>query len=250
MKKVILLCGALLAMSATFAYAGGLNMSWGSCTEDGGAANKNFACNSNSGSNVLVCSFEPNLTNNGTTNGNAIIVDLQSATDPLPAWWNVNAAASNTLPNSNCRGNVVTVNATISPSAVNCADEFAGGETIGLGGYFITATNKARIKIAGAVPQNNLASTAPGTQYFACNLVISNAKTVPQTNCSGCSTPVCIVLNSIQVTAGGGVLDETIGNALTRNYATWQGGAIGGSGCPAAVPAKNTTWGAVKSLYR
>ena len=244
MKKVSLLCTALLMLAATMAHAGGLNMSWGACTEDGGAANKNFACTSNSGSNVLVCSFEPTLTNNGTTNGNAVIVDLQSASDPLPAWWNVNGAGSA------CRGNVVTVNSTISPSAVNCFDEFSGGETIGLGGYFITATNKARIKIAGAVPQTNLASTQPGYQYFACNLVISNAKTVPTSTCGGCSTPVCIVLNMIQVTAGGGALDENIVNPLTRNYVTWQGGAGITGGCPAAVPTKNTTWGAVKSLYR
>jgi hypothetical protein len=31
---------------------------------------------------------------------------------------------------------------------------------------------------------------------------------------------------------------------------TWQGGAIGNGGCPAATPTQNRTWGALKALYR
>jgi hypothetical protein len=37
---------------------------------------------------------------------------------------------------------------------------------------------------------------------------------------------------------------------LTSNFVTWQGGAIGGAGCPGATPAQNRTWGQVKSIYR
>jgi len=33
-----------------------------------------------------------------------------------------------------------------------------------------------------------------------------------------------------------------------RNHATWQGGISGD--CLAATPARNTTWGSVKALYR
>ena len=35
-----------------------------------------------------------------------------------------------------------------------------------------------------------------------------------------------------------------------KTYITWQGGAIGGNGCPTQVPVKRTSWGQVKSLYR
>jgi hypothetical protein len=44
--------------------------------------------------------------------------------------------------------------------------------------------------------------------------------------------------------------DNRIVNPLTGNFATWQGGAIGGAGCPAATPTQNKTWGQVKSIYR
>jgi len=241
---------SMFVASSAFAQVGsGIRCSWSTCYGDGAITNKNFACNSNSGSNVIVCSFSPTLTNNGTTNGNATVVDFQSQSSPLPQWWNTNVATTNTLPNTGCRGVAITVNATISPSAVNCLDEFNGGETIGLGGYFITATNRARIKIAGAVPQNNLASTSPGNEYFACNLVFSNAKTVGTGSCAGCTDPVCVVLQSIEITAGGGVLDEKLGNPIGagQNIITWQGTPTGGC---ASVPTRNRTWGSIKSLYR
>ena len=46
MKKVILLCGALLALTAVVAQAGpGTNLRWNACLGDGGVPNRAFACN-------------------------------------------------------------------------------------------------------------------------------------------------------------------------------------------------------------
>ena len=83
-----------------------------------------------------------------------------------------------------------------------------------------------------------------------------NAKTVGLGSCAGCLTPVCIVLNSVNVVAGTSANIKLSGptNGIDSNVATWQGGAgvstLLGQGCPAATPNRNTTWGQVKSLYR
>jgi hypothetical protein len=245
MKKVILLCGALLALTATVASAGGLNLAWNNCLGEGTPVlNKNYACTSNAGTDIAVASFIPTMTS-ATVNGNELVFDLQSSGATLPAWWQFFNPGT-------CRSTSLSIDAAANANNVVCIDEFAGQATTGIGAYVIGfgGANRARIKIAEAVPATALASVDPTGEYFSLNLKINHLKTGGATACAGCSTPVCIVLNSIKLTAGGGDLDEFIGNAAVSNYVTWQGGAIGAGGCPAATPTHNTTWGAVKSLYR
>jgi hypothetical protein len=79
--------------------------------------------------------------------------------------------------------------------------------------------------------------------------MITNAKTVGSPSCAGCTTPMHRVHLSQHHHLG-----QPTGIKLTEpatpgsNYITWQGG--GGNFCPAATPTRNSTWGAVKSLYR
>ena len=55
MKKTILLCGALLALTASVASAAGLNFAWNNCYGEGtGTQNRSFLCNLNTGSNNIV----------------------------------------------------------------------------------------------------------------------------------------------------------------------------------------------------
>lgn len=83
-------------------------------------------------------------------------------------------------------------------------------------------------------------------------LQISHVKTTGLGACSGCGTPVCIVFNSLTVydyPPFGGVR-AYVPNPLQRNFVTWQGGTSGMAICPAATPARNRTWGVLKTLYR
>ncbi|HEV2105982.1 MAG TPA: hypothetical protein VGU27_09655 [Candidatus Eisenbacteria bacterium] len=77
--------------------------------------------------------------------------------------------------------------------------------------------------------------------------------------CAGCQTPVCMVLNGIRVAtstplAGTDVVVTGAADAPNSDFVSWQGGGspttIVGTGCPAAVPTHNATWGAVKAMYR
>jgi len=255
MKKVTLLCGLLLAMSATIASAAGVGIRWSNCFSDAGLSNRNFACNANTGAGILVGTFEvgADLAN---TSGEEIVVDLASASSPLPAWWGfVNAGT--------CRQGSLQLFAAPPATAANCTDWAQGLATIGIGAYNIGArgANTARLVAAAAVPPSSLQLLTPGQEYFSFNATISNNKSVGTGSCAGCLDPVCIVFNSLNLTTP--ILANNVKlvgplNGTDANYCTYQGGAGvvtnppgggGGSGCPQATPTKNATWGQVKALY-
>jgi hypothetical protein len=251
MKKVTLLCGMLLALTAVAASAApGTNLRWTNCFGDGGAINKAFACNTNAGSNILVGSYELGE-DISQTSGNEVVVDIASA-GPLPAWWSFKNAGT-------CRQSALAMNFTIPGTAANCVDWASGQSAGGIGAYNIGlgGPNAARIVAAIAVPASALADQFTGQEYFSFNVVINNTKTVGTGLCAGCTTPVCIVFNSVKVTTQEAARDRTVSgatNGTDSNYCTWQGGVGAssnrGTGCPAATPTRSSTWGAVKGLYR
>ena len=251
MKRVTLLCGLLLAMTATVAAAApGVGLHWNACVGDAGTVNRNFACNSNAGTNQLVGSFELGADLPGVV-GTEIVVDFASAGASLPAWWAFKNVGT-------CRQASLTMNTVISATAT-CVDWAAGAGAGGIGAYNIgtRGPNTARMVAALAVAASGAADLAPGTEYFSFNMLINNAKTVGTGACAGCQTAVCIVFNSINVVPPApavGIKLTGPSNGFDADFATWQGGAgvvVGGvSGCGAATPTSNKTWGAVKSLYR
>ena len=249
MKKTILLCGALLALTASVAAAEGVNFSWTDCYGDGGVQNKNFACTANTGAaHAAVGSYVAPAGVGGLT-GNEVVIDLQSQGAALPAWWQFKNAGT-------CRTTSQAMNFTAPVSLASCVDYWSGQAAGGIGAYNIGFGGnpaRARIVAAIAVPASAVGPVDADVEYFSFNLTMNNAKTVGTGACAGCSIPVCLVLNSIKLTQGVGIGDFKLsapGNGIDSNYITWQGGNIGGSGCPAATPAKNATWGTVKSLYR
>jgi len=235
----------------------GVNIRWDNCFDDGGLMNKTFACNTNAGQEQLVVSLvlaEPML----DVSGQEIVVDIRSASATLPAWWAFKNAGT-------CRTASLTMNSTISASAVNCLDWANGAAAGGIGAYNIGArgANTARLVAALAVAADAAADLVPGTEYFSFNLNINNLKTVGTGSCAGCQNPVCIVFNSIAVVQPVPLVGVKLtgpSNGTDSNFATWQGGAGvtvppgpwtgGGIGCPAATPTTNKTWGQVKTLYR
>jgi hypothetical protein len=85
-------------------------------------------------------------------------------------------------------------------------------------------------------------------EYFMVNVLIDNFNTTGGGGCAGCSQPVCIVLNSIDIMTTQSVFTTlTSPSSPGSNFATWQGGT--GANCQ-SVPVKQATWGAVKALYR
>ncbi len=246
MKLATLIGAVLLATTATNASGAGVNFAWNSCFGEGtGVSNKNFACASNDGSQVAVGSFVA-PTHLVALQGYQMIIDLQSAGSALPPWWQFRNIGT-------CRQISLSANFVGSPANQVCVDPYAGG---GVG-----TINLYSIAYKGNPTRAHLdmisANTTPGpidanVEYAAFNVVINNAKTVGTGACAGCATPVCLVLNNINLIQSGVAGDFRLTQAANpgSNYITWQGGAVGGLGCPAATPTRNSTWGSVKSLYR
>ncbi len=253
MKKTLLFCGVLMLIgaSAAFAVAPGLNIGWttdGGCWPESGTALKTFACTSNSGSAVMVASFAIGSDMADFTALGAIL-DGQSETASLPDWWQLFNTGS-------CRSTSLTCSAdfTGSPQTA-CTDPFLGAATGAIAAYQtqlfpppsplnVPAANRLRIKAASLLTSN--VALTNGVEYYGCRLTVNFAKTVGTPACAGCGTAVTLVLNEIQVTPTLQVNTVHLYNPITNQCLQWQGTTVD---C-ALVPARNRTWGEVKSLYR
>lgn len=251
MRRLSCLLAVLLALGTATAHAGpGVNLRWSNCIGDGGTFNRNFACDTNSGGQVLVASFElqagmPHVT------GQESFVGFVVASETLPEWWAFRTAGS-------CRMTSLNASFTEPLTAMNCWS-WDGGQGAGaIMSYNIgyRGWSTASVRIVQAVPLELAAILEPGQEYFAFSLLINNAKTVGSGSCTGCSVPACLVFNSIKLTTGSAPDDRIISGATNNAdsfFATWQGVSPvppAGKPCPWPVPVKKQTWGAVKSLYR
>jgi hypothetical protein len=237
MKKTLLISGVLLALTATVASADGINLAWTDC---GTPELRTFACAANTGNNVMVVSYDPPP---GITKlvGINSIMDLQSQSDPLPAWWDLfNPGSCRTGP---------TLNAVYAGAV--CTDYGTGDGAGGITAYLNTGSNRRRLGGSWAYNEGFAHNVDPGTEYFAFNIVVNNLKSAGTGACAGCQDPVCIVLNDILLgqPAGEPGGSPHIINVRDRNWVTWQG-PVGGQGCPGVTPTTNKTWGQLKTMYR
>jgi hypothetical protein len=245
MKKILMAC-TLLALTAGFAHAGagGLNLGWNDCGGTPATLDRVFACNTNTGVlNALYGSFlAPSCVN--AMSANEIVMDVQTPGATLTPWWGMRTGSCRA--SSSLGGNF-----DFTAGPVTCYDYWQGG-AIGAIQEDPPVGNRVRIKGVFALPAGDARITgiAEGTEVYSFKANINNAKSTGLGACAGCQLGACIVLNSIKINqpvsepCGG----KFVSAPAVRNFATWQGG-IGGD-CLAATPARNTTWGSVKALYR
>jgi hypothetical protein len=245
---VLCLGAAALALFSSPSSAAGINLAWDDCGS-AGVANKAFLCDTNTGGFNLIGSFVPPA---GVTklSGNEIVIDFTSGAAAIPEWWKFKTA-------STCRQTALSVSFGSYPSTA-CYDYGldVGAPSGSIASYTtpfthdpqgVPAANWARIKLIWAVGASVAGPVNPPTEYYSFKLTMSAAKTVGSPICAGCETPVCVVLNMIRLTQPPGLGNFDLSDVIGSKFATWQGGA--GADCQ-AVPAKSTTWGQIKSLYR
>lgn len=259
MKKILLLCGMLLAISATVASAGPLSLAWENCRSGGGASNKNFACNTNTGGgHTLVASVAAPA---GIDLWNSFEGEyMLTFAGNQPAWWQLRNQTGQT---GQCRNGSISANA-IGAGLTGCSDLYSGNGAGGIGTYQNgpnipageetgPAPNKARLLLVFAIPAGNEAPLTPGEEYFVAKVVINNAKTV-NSLCTGCADDACVELVGVKIgqpagsPGGNPEIRQVLGDP--SGLATWQvdNGSI--DICLPQVPARRATWGSVKSLYR
>lgn len=246
MKPSLLRVGMVAAMLlvASSAFAAGVRLSWTTCAGDGLIQNRTFACASNIGSSTMVGSFQLDA-DILHVNGNELVVDLIAQTAPtLPDWWQFVTAGT-------CRQAALSIAA---HDGSACPDLFTLQASMNIAAYQLDKANggnplgTARILCVNAVQTSLIVDLIAAQEYGIARWTIQNAKSVGTGSCAGCTTPVCIVFNSANITTEQGVSDTKLTDPLNpgENMITWQGA---GADCN-AVPTRNTTWGAVKSLYR
>ena len=255
LDRLVSVLSLLLAFTTPGLAADGIGLAWEHCPgEPLASQNAAFACNTNTGSHAMVGTFRLSSPPASIVGLDAVL-DIASAGATLPSWWEFRYTGS-------CRTTSASVSLLPHPDDVGCLD-WADGQASG--GYAFCLSpgadpvscglqdgpaNTARFRIFTAVAENEPRALIPEQDYFAFMLRMNHSKTVGTGACNGCETPVCIELSLIEVGTLWAQDDRLISTAISPggNFVTWQGGA--GTNCPAATPARNSTWGAVKSLYR
>jgi len=192
------------------------------------------------GTNTLVCSYVAPCCVTAAGH-NEIVLDFQSMSASLPAWWGFRPGL--------CRPSSLAQSPDFTTGPFTCFD-YWGGLAIAGSLSDPPVGNRWRYRALVAVVVGTERPIPEGTETYADKIIINNARTTGLGSCPGCGIGVCIVLNSIKIlqppgTPGG---NKFISAPAVRNWATWQGGI--GTDCFAATPARNSTWGSVKTLYR
>ena len=135
--------------------------------------------------------------------------------------------------------------------AGSCSDPWAGKGTAASQGWLPgqpgNRSNHGRLLIAAAVLSEDAVALDPLVTYTAARVLLRTNST---TDCEGCGADACLVFNSLLIRRLPGSMVEEVLLAVPEsagsNMVTWQGS---NADCQ-AVPARRTTWGAVKALYR
>jgi len=238
---------ALLLVAAAPSHAAGLGLRWHSCAGGGGVANASFACDTNTGSDTLFASYQIPYDLSYMPTGYEAVIDVATAGETLSPWWS-----------ATCRGASMTFTERL-PFPCFSTGEGAGVQTVT---SFISprGPNAMRFVFRSAIfNPPRMYAMYHEAEYGIVMLVLDHAKTVGPDACGGCSTPACIVLNSITIFGYSNFTYPilrltTAGFGPESNSVTWQSGAgvqVGPAiGCPAATSTRRSAWGEVKALYR
>ena len=239
-----MMAGILAARPAAAADA--LHLTWDDC-EPGGTHDQAFDCGANNVTLGLYLAFSSAVATGADVVALEAVVDVQHSLATLPDWWRMSASGE-------CRSGQLLASVDFSAANV-CVDPWAGAGSAEVQGYSYgephPVPNQVRIKVVAGVPSSQAWTLAANQLYYGMKVLISTDHSTGSLACAGCQAPACLVLNSILVRrlpgAPGGDLTIVTPGAGNANRATWRGGA--GADC-AAVPARRTTWGTIKSLYR
>jgi len=231
----------LFSMAATAHAQGGVNLRWSDCASGIGFTHASFACATNTGTHTVVASFvpPPGVTALGRT---AIALRICAETPSYPAWWELFNPGS-------CRPSSLVWT---SPGGVSCLNPWEGapvaGSIISVGPGLGTAD---RLVYADSHTADGSGHAVdPTLEYEAVRLVIDHDHTVGTGACAGCIAPVWLVLEQVDLFMTDGSPPIHLTMPVQGLYATWQSTIYTWPPCLIPTPARNRTWGEIKSLYR
>jgi hypothetical protein len=237
--------GAMSLAVRLAAADAGFSIGWGDhCWSDAGATNDlTWACNSNSYAGVRMTLSIKSPYTRGDFAGVALYMEGDTeAHDQIPDWWRMES--------DGCRPWESHLAVSADASAIaggmgDCVDVWQGTSASGggaIGNYTTTIFGDHSYFTAIYAIWPRLWVDA-GVEYFAFQIRFSTAKTVGG-ECAGCDLPFVWSVESVEL----GFDNATISTYLTSTYSGgnqrlyWQRSEV--------VPARNPTWGQIKSLYR
>lgn len=226
------------------ARADELHLRWNECALGGGLAQRVSGCNNPLAVEHLLAGFELSAAVDSVV-ALEIVIDVVVESASLPSWWQFQPGG--------CNAGALTASADFSGFGA-CADPFES-QAVALvqtwaPGQPRGASNTSRLIVTSSVLASQRANLGPATPYYAADVRFAHSRSSGAGVCSGCPVPGCLVLNSVQLIRHPGAVPASVfvqaSGSGSPNWAAWQGSF---SEC-ALVPARNTTWGAIKSLYR
>lgn len=244
----------LLALPIT-AQAAGIGLRWNSCR---GEANRMFACDRNTGAEVLVGSFMAPASL--PLSGVEVYMRIVTADGATPSWWQMRGSGS-------CRNSSLSTSFDVS-SETECDDPWMGQAAGGVAAYDTRSPanyppgqsgSGVYLTMVMAVPAQAIQTIDGGRHYAAFKLTINHSRSSGAGACEGCSTPACLTIDLVRLTSPdphavpnqeSHPINVDLTTAITGmsagNIAMWQGGT---PTCGAGA-AKSSTWAEVKRRYR
>jgi hypothetical protein len=245
--RALFLAGALLAISPSASMsAPQIFLAYDDCYNAAAATHAPLdyenACDSNTGLISIVGSFIPPA---GINQFEALVATMYLYTSEatLSPWFQFQSGG--------CRYGKIGADFSFSLAGLtNCADFWQNQANGGMGytypaGLLVPAA--ALIKVIATVGPSLVGPINPGTEYYGFKLQILKALTTGTGSCTGCATPACITWAQANLTQP--ALPDYIVLPNNPPFVTYNAYA-GAPPCPGAVPVRDKTWGALKSLYR
>ena len=273
MVRTLIASGILLALSsracgAAYPQVPGIDVAWHNCIGLPGAAqNLDYACDGSRDGNPfrLVVTFTPPVDLPQFV-ALQVTVDVRTESARLPDWWRMGPGE--------CREGGLLFTERRSGIGTGttgaCIDPWDPDRDSTGGGFQWTSEHRfydpypivepGRGFLILAIAQSHTAALQKGQRYLVPPILFDpfnpmDPEVATQESCPGCATPACLVVNQIELDQVAGQIppqqDIVVLNLpIERLFVTWQGGGIGGLGCPLALPTKRATWGAIKAIYR
>ena len=215
-------------------------LNWNSCQWLDGSPLRTFTCDSNSGATFDLIYSTDVFTSMPDVTGARIRLWIQTAEGVLPAWWQLQAGG--------CRSGAMTFDAA-APFPSGCADPWLGAATVGATATFLDCNPKGlKLDLHAFLPEGVTRSLVTGPRYAMFRMRIDRSRTVGAGACGGCHLAACIGVQGISIENSTGAA----WSIASDTYVRWQGTTSpcgNGPNCGPA-PARASTWGSIKSLYR
>jgi len=248
MKKILTLCGVLLALSTSAAFAAGLDLTWKDCVLETSQQDINFT----------------NCTTSGVATTTLRLYSVLKVPVPLPNFiavqntYDLQEQGAATLSgywrfDASCNQSGLTIQDDPDPAGAGiCAGETSpwgvgggdGTENIIAYGSNFPTPGRGRLITAGNLDASTPFPLDIGINYYINTLLFNTSQ---RATCPGCNNQVILVWNDAECAQNTGERTHISGPDKLGPCVQFNHAPVGNC---AATPTKKTTWGQLKSIYR